>query len=169
MVHADDIAKAESSLKQSRIQMELENQLRDFNFAFMDAASAKEIDQSLCVESRNTVDLSPNPKFHGRDDELALLRKELNQIKNDPQFRSMALWGTGGIGKTQLALAYAHECLNNEVPAVFWIDASNSLQIHQGYTKIALTLRLRGAVAQGAMIEGNRNLVQEWLQKTSKH
>ena len=42
--------------------------------------------------------------------------------------RSCLLWGTGGIGKTQICLKFIEE-ISNRLPHVFWVDASSKESI----------------------------------------
>jgi tetratricopeptide (TPR) repeat protein len=62
-------------------------------------------------------DLPPyNPNFVGREDLLADLRQTLGQEGNAASTQMEAVTGLGGIGKTQLALAYVYRHL-----AAYWL------------------------------------------------
>jgi class 3 adenylate cyclase len=61
-----------------------------------------------------------NPHFTGRQDVLAELRRRLEA--GDGRLAVQALYGMGGVGKTQLALEYAHRGAP-EYDVVWWIDA----------------------------------------------
>lgn len=69
------------------------------------------------------------------------------------------IWGLGGIGKTQLALAYANQ--ETEFDATLWINAEEEESLNAGFTDVALRLGLPGA-ARGKDV-ANVNLVQSWL------
>ncbi|MEV4715802.1 FxSxx-COOH system tetratricopeptide repeat protein [Micromonospora noduli] len=59
-----------------------------------------------------------NARFTGRENELALLRRHLT----GPVALPVALQGMGGVGKTELALEYAHR-FKSAYDAVWWISA----------------------------------------------
>ena len=76
------------------------------------------------------------------------------------------LYGLGGIGKTQIALAYAYQKLDS-LDAVFWIAADTEYSIQQSFSRVALdALKLPNAHPQA--YQENMILVLDWLQKTSK-
>ena len=117
------------------------------------------------IFATNNIPYPKNPQFFGRARELEAIRKSLDHDPEDLQFRSMTLWGMGGIGKTQLALAYAHEQESKGVTSIFWINSETPIDIYQSYTKIADILELDGRVpdASGAQ---NQFLITKWLQKS---
>jgi flagellar biosynthesis GTPase FlhF len=49
-----------------------------------------------------------NPHFRGRATILQMLRQKLGEIKQEQYNHRFALFGPGGIGKTQLALEYVY-------------------------------------------------------------
>jgi hypothetical protein len=61
-----------------------------------------------------------NPCFTGRDSMLAKLRRRLHA--GEATLVVQALYGLGGVGKTQLALEYAHR-FAADYDLVWWIDA----------------------------------------------
>lgn len=73
----------------------------------------------------------------------------------------------GGIGKTQTALAYAHERTKDGIPAVFWVKAETKIDIDLSFTSIATLLDLKGLVIDGDL-DQNRFLIMRWLQNTRK-
>lgn len=64
----------------------------------------------------------PKPALVGREDALARLR---HLLSSGAANISAALAGQGGIGKTQLAVAYAYAYRDAYPGGVFWLDASN--------------------------------------------
>ncbi|MCX6381646.1 MAG: tetratricopeptide repeat protein, partial [Armatimonadetes bacterium] len=60
----------------------------------------------------------------------------LRADKNVALSQSLAVRGTGGIGKTQLALQYAHRYMK-EYQWVIWVRASDTTTLYEDYRKIA--------------------------------
>ena len=50
--------------------------------------------------SVNTLPYERNPAFFGRGDLLEEINEHLHVRERDPLIRSVAIWGTGGIGKS---------------------------------------------------------------------
>ncbi|MEU8621138.1 FxSxx-COOH system tetratricopeptide repeat protein [Streptomyces sp. NPDC048623] len=84
-----------------------------------------------------------NPHFTGRETAMTRVREEL---LGGRQTVVQALHGLGGIGKTQLALEYAHR-FASQYDTVWWIDAEQADQIPAHYTELAARL---GIAAPGA-------------------
>ncbi|MFD8600806.1 ATP-binding protein [Streptomyces sp. TSRI0445] len=74
-----------------------------------------------------------NPDFAGRETVIVRLRESL---LSGQQAVVQALHGMGGIGKTQIALEYAHR-FSGQYDLVWWIDAEQSDQIPVHYTELA--------------------------------
>ncbi|ETI19374.1 hypothetical protein G647_09206 [Cladophialophora carrionii CBS 160.54] len=113
----------------------------------------------------DTFPFPRNKHFSGRKDILAELHSELDFKPGQQQMNSWAIWGIGGIGKTQIALAYAYEQLDQGLQAIFWVRSQTPLDIAQGFTEIAMSLQMKGAIADGDH-EQNRYLVMKWLHST---
>ncbi|KAI1334196.1 P-loop containing nucleoside triphosphate hydrolase protein [Xylariaceae sp. FL0016] len=71
--------------------------------------------------------------FVSREEELAKIRRALN---SDGSRRIVTLHGLGGIGKTQIAVAYAKR-YRNEYSAIFWLNIKDEASIQQSFTKVA--------------------------------
>src|ERR1700734_1010117 len=70
---------------------------------------------------------------------------------------SCLLWGTGGIGKTQICLKFIEE-MSSRLSHVFWVDASSVESI---------TMSLRGissiSAAQSSCLDGSVESVLQWM------
>ncbi|XXH01286.1 hypothetical protein Hte_007641 [Hypoxylon texense] len=72
--------------------------------------------------------------FVGRDAELTTLH-----ITRRTE-RLVTLFGPPGIGKTQIALEYAHK-YQNHYSSVFWVDAQSRFTLHSSFLKLAEQLK----------------------------
>ena len=101
-------------------------------------------------------------EFCGRAEELNLIDKALSPPPNGMiRQQSFRVYGTGGVGKSRLALAYA-TWFKARFDAIFVIESENPLSISQSFTKISRKLRLREQ-DQSGNAEEDHELVQQWL------
>ncbi len=82
-----------------------------------------------------------NQMFSGREEILHALHLLLGSQQNVACKKSCALYGLGGIGKTQVALEYAYRYAL-EYAAIFWIEAETVQNIIASFQKIAEILGL---------------------------
>ena len=106
------------------------------------------------------VPYSQNPSFVGRQGILHYLKQTVNP-SNRSQNR-VALYGLGGIGKSQVALEYAYwHRLNFPQHSVFWIQANDIDQLSDSLGMVAAHCRL-------SRLEDTRftvlDRVRRWLQ-----
>jgi len=114
----------------------------------------------------NNIPFPVNSKFSGRKDVLDEIHKILDPEVVASSVRSVALFGMGGVGKTQIATRYAH--LNQEhFDAVLWVSADNVITISQSFRTIAegLGLLQPGTGTQDAAAALWK--VKDWLSATS--
>ena len=88
-----------------------------------------------------------NPHFTGRADMLGELRQRLHA--GEATLVVQALYGLGGVGKTQLAIEYAHR-FAADYELVWWVNAEQPVLIAQQLAQLAdkLDLPTRPTVAQ---------------------
>ena len=81
-----------------------------------------------------------NDNFTGRDRELAEIHKVLHSADATlSQRRIMVLHGLGGMGKTQISIQYAY-IHQKDYTSVWWVNASTTQTLSQGYLGIAQQL-----------------------------
>lgn len=105
-------------------------------------------------------------RFVGRDEELHRIHEELQY---DGSRKTVVVHGLGGMGKTQLALAYAQQH-RDEYSAVFWLNSKDVDTLKQGYVTAAKRLfrdhptliHLKG-IAEGADLNEAMEAVKRWL------
>lgn len=97
------------------------------------------------------VPFSRNKNFVGREQELSTLRQ---WSSSEDACHNMAVYGLGGVGKTQIALEFAC-CTREENPncSVFWVPATDHLAFEQAYKQIGQVLNIPGIDADGADIK----------------
>lgn len=80
-----------------------------------------------------------HPSFTGRLDQLAALREALSS--NITVAVPQALFGLGGVGKTQVVLEYAYR-FASEYDVIWWIAAEQATQARSGLAELAERLKL---------------------------
>ncbi|KAK6350565.1 hypothetical protein TWF718_003755 [Orbilia javanica] len=116
-----------------------------------------------------------NPKFFSRTlpnlgtgqsgaDCLEFIDKSLGSDIVDDEMRSLAIHGMGGVGKSQIAYAFA--CTRGDkFNPILWIDSESPNALAQSFNRVALEyLKLKDAIA--GPDNKNRVQVKRWLAKT---
>lgn len=103
-------------------------------------SSSPPLGQVKNTYSQFLVPFPRNPDFVGREKEISSLHEMLQQGQSPVGIRPTVLVGLGGIGKTQLAVEYAHAHRADYPDGVFWLNANNSLL--QEFAKLAEQLEL---------------------------
>src|SRR5687767_10100902 len=81
-----------------------------------------------------------NPNFTGRDRLLDAMHRSL--ASQDPAQRVQAVYGMGGVGKTQLALEYAYRH-RDQYSIIWWVPAEDPATASLHLAKLAARLGLR--------------------------
>ena len=88
------------------------------------------------VVDKFLVPYDENPHFVGRKELLKNLRKRLCEVESRQYKHRIALYGLGGVGKTQTALAYVY-LHRSDYDAIYWITAVNQASVLSGFQDIA--------------------------------
>src|SRR4051812_31837462 len=103
-----------------------------------------------------TIPFSRDPDFVNRGDIL----DQIDQRCSEPAAR-VALVGLGGVGKSQLAIEFAHRIAARQPDTwVFWVHAGTQARVEEGFRTIADTVKLPGRHQPKADIP---QLVYGWL------
>ncbi|KAM0169104.1 hypothetical protein ACHAPF_010290 [Botrytis cinerea] len=87
--------------------------------------------------------------------------ESLDQLLNPAiQNRSVAIWGLGGCGKTQIALEYAYRCRDKNSSSIFWIRADSEATFVQDYSDLAKIARLSSDLKAEDLL----NAVKQWIE-----
>lgn len=87
------------------------------------------------------IPITRNPYFTGREPLLALLHKRLLTARTAALTQPQALYGLGGIGKTQTAAEYAFR-YGDEYAHVFWMRAATRDTLAADFVRLAQLLDL---------------------------
>lgn len=119
------------------------------------------------LEPCSNIPFARNSSFFGRRKELEHIANYLGSGPATGKFRSFALYGTGGIGKTQIALAYAYQQKDMGMEVVLWFNCETGLSMARSFRDAASLLCLEGAVDDETS-EHNKLLVLKWFRRTSE-
>ena len=98
-------------------------------------------DEPNQIENKFLVPYQANPRFIGRAQFLQTLKQKLFDIIPGRDNHRIALYGMGGIGKTQCALGYIYA--NRDVyDRIYWIPAVDRTSLLSGYQNIAKAAKL---------------------------
>ena len=111
------------------------------------------------VSSRFNVPF-PKPQLIGREGAIEQLHRALGH--GQAAALTPALTGQGGVGKTQLAVLYAHQKAADYPGGIFWIDASDPARIIEGLAAYANRAKL-GAEISGPWEEIRVRFAQLWI------
>ncbi|EXK38334.1 hypothetical protein FOMG_08737 [Fusarium oxysporum f. sp. melonis 26406] len=118
------------------------------------------------LEQTALVPYASNPDFVGRSRILEQLKGEFGFCQPQGDIilhKRVALFGLGGVGNTQIALAYVY-WLQEKCPevSIFWVNASSVERFNQSYAFIAQELQVPGYNDPKVDVV---LLVKRWLEK----
>lgn len=94
----------------------------------------------VASETEDNLFLNLQPRnllFTGRTKELLTLKSNFNN-KNKFNIVQQTIFGLAGVGKSQLAMEFAHLAIENRwYDSIVWIDAESAISINNSYRKIA--------------------------------
>ena len=102
--------------------------------------------------------------FVGRASELEEMEKSLMPSRGLSEQQRLVIGGVGGIGKTQLAIAYA-KSHHDVYESTFWVDASSEAALKTSFKSIAILIFDKPAIEDEQMV----TCVRQWLSDTKNH
>ncbi|KAI1166890.1 hypothetical protein F5B18DRAFT_648300 [Nemania serpens] len=115
--------------------------------------------------SRHYLPLPKNKRFTGRQ---AILRELQDRLFVRKECQKLAIFGLGGVGKTQVVLQLAYWVKESQLDySVFWVPAQSGVSFEQAYTEMARQLDIPVKVDEGLRKSVRRYLESEkagkWL------
>ncbi|MEU5666542.1 FxSxx-COOH system tetratricopeptide repeat protein, partial [Streptomyces longwoodensis] len=120
------------------------------------------------IEVSWPVEVGPVPALASAFQPRSALRQAVDDARSDGAavVLTQVLSGGGGVGKTQLAAAYAIDALRDGADLVVWAAATETQQLITQYAQAATRIRLPGATGQDPQSDARALL--EWLATTSR-
>ena len=112
------------------------------------------------------VPYEKNEFFTGRDDLLSQIFETLCETKPRRFNHRVALYGLGGIGKTQSALAYAY-AKRDFYDFIYWISGVNQTTLLSGFQEIASKTGCTPSTDGTTPLDTAKNVLK-WLQQQTK-
>ena len=125
--------------------------------------SSQSRNPSMLPNGNFMVPYRRNEQFIGRQDLLTKLRAKLSSSIPNEWNHCVALYGLGGVGKTQLALEYVYAEKSN-YDMIFWIPAVSEDALLSGFQQIAVVM---GCVPQPKYLTPaeTAQVVLSWLNR----
>ena len=117
------------------------------------------------IENKFLVPYEENPYFLGRNQLLEDLKAKLSETTSKRYKHRVALYGMGGVGKTQCAIGYVY-CNQDLYERIYWITATDRSSMLSGYRNIAKAARL--SYSPDAKDDEVADTVLIWLRQKSK-
>lgn len=132
---------------------------------FLKADEAEKVEEEERVPlTESGLFLVPDgtPRFFGREEQLSEIDRFFSSGKPP---RKAAVWGMGGVGKTQIAIFYAHARRGN-YRHVFFIPSDTALLLDNHFSEICRKLELPVSTWPDARPNDFRFALRDWMAKT---
>ncbi|KAK8150399.1 hypothetical protein G3M48_002140 [Beauveria asiatica] len=130
-----------------------------FHMSIKEAAKSSDPTPHSLELSFDLTEISAVPYFVARQDEL----RQIHKLLRGPAGRLIAiLYGLGGMGKTQLAMAYMKRHYS-EYPVAIWLNARDEIALKQSFARAAERIqRLEPSLAYLKAALESRDLDEIW-------
>ena len=88
------------------------------------------------------VPFGRNRDFTGRETIVGQLHKQINPFSEEDNCQRAAVFGLGGVGKTQVTLESAYHL--HKHCSVFWVPAVDAISFEKAYREIGKRLKVNG-------------------------
>ncbi|WEW60104.1 hypothetical protein PRK78_005589 [Emydomyces testavorans] len=149
-----------------RGKIEPRDLMKQFSYLHMTRISTDESTPEDVKFPIHNIPYHRNLHFFGREAVLRAVHDTLDDGSKSPGFRSIVIWGMGGVGKTQIALQYAHDRIAGGCQAVFWVNTETSMEVIRSFTQIAQLLKLTISETDENH-QQDKVAIMNWLQKTT--
>jgi tetratricopeptide (TPR) repeat protein len=119
-------------------------------------------DEQRPIEDKFIVPYQRNPHFTGRSRLLKQLKEALSAVIPKKFSHRIALYGMGGVGKTQCAIEYVYASVS-DYERIYWITAVDQASLLSGYQKVAKASALPNL--QQATPSEVAEAVMSWLKR----
>ena len=109
-----------------------------------------EVSDKISRENKFLVRYQENPRFIGRTQFLQSLRERLSERLPQKFNHRIALYGMGGIGKTQIALRYVYDN-KAHYQRIYWLTAVSQGSLLAGYREISKAMELKSSPNSNAL------------------
>jgi DNA transposition AAA+ family ATPase len=111
------------------------------------------------------VPFDKNEKFTGRKEFLGTLKRMLCEEVESEWNHCVALYGMGGVGKTQVAIEYVYANRKN-YDRIYWITADTGASILSGFREVAIRTQCLASLSiQNPDDQLVAKLVLAWLRQ----
>jgi hypothetical protein len=108
-----------------------------------------------------------NPFFTGREELFEEIRRKMLDDQLKRYTHRIALYGLGGVGKTQISLEYCFR-YKDDYDFIFWLSAVDQIRLLSSFREIADILTEHGDRISGGTGEEIASAVLRWLESKSK-
>jgi hypothetical protein len=137
ITHLSSAVESEADLARMRAEKEKYGEVLELLKAFKD----NKITETSVIHCYH-IPKNPNPRFWGREECLEAVARALDPGDAvSTSLKSFAVYGMGGVGKTQIALAYASNS-KKSYEVILFIAADTSISLEQSFREVAQTLGL---------------------------
>jgi hypothetical protein len=111
--------------------------------------------------------IPPTTNFYDRIGITGRLEEFFYPPSGEAAFRSIVLYGIGGVGKSSIALKYSNmKAKSHSVDAILWFHVKTKVSLSQSFTEAAIALGFE-RVGRDRPDE-NRIILLNWLQQTGR-
>lgn len=151
---------ASADLKFQRIDADFQRAHKEFKEELeyaRDVYSRKSISSTTLLFKRNKLFTGREPILNDLGKKVAFMPRNQDQSP-----KSCTLYGKGGMGKTEIALEFAHR-MHEEYDHIFWLDCGSTISIDVAFLSFAKHLEV---YQENLTLRDNIDVCRSWLTQT---